>query len=80
MTETLPYSWYTDAEVLAREHACTADPVAAGCGTEEDQQVVGRLRARPRHPVGGQQPDAHRVHQAVVGVARVEERLAALAS
>ena len=65
------------AELLAREHACAADPVSAGRRAVEDEQMPGRPRLRARDALGRQQPDAHRVHQAVVRIGLVEERLAA---
>src|SRR5262249_10937284 len=34
------------AELLAREHACAADPVAAGRRSVQDDQIAGRARAR----------------------------------
>src|SRR5262249_21200587 len=65
------------AELLAREHACPADAVAAGRRAVEDEQVAGRGHAGARYARRRQQPDAHRVDEAVVGVLRVEDRLAA---
>ena len=61
----------------AREHGRAADPVAAGGGAVEDDEVAGAGRARPRDPVGGEEPDAHRVHEHVVPVGLVEDGLAA---
>ncbi len=65
------------AELLAREHARAADPVAAGGRAVEDELVPGRARARAGDPVGGEQPDAHGVDEAVVRVGRIEDGLAA---
>ena len=65
------------AELLAREHARAADAVPAGGRAVEDEQVPRRARLRARDPLGREQADAHRVDQAVVRVALVEERLAA---
>ena len=65
------------AELLAREHGGAADPVAAGRGAVEHDEVPGAGRARARDPVGREQPDAHRVHEHVVAVRVVEDRLAA---
>ena len=65
------------AELLAREHGRAADPVAAGRRAVEHDEVAGPGRAGARDAVGGQQPDAHRVHEHVVGVGLVEDGLAA---
>ena len=66
------------AELLAREHARAADAVAAGRrAVEEDEVARFRSRLRLEHAVGGQEPDAHRVDEAVVRVGRVEDGLAA---
>ena len=40
------------AELLAGEHAGAADPVSAGRGAVEDEQMAGRPRLRPRDAVG----------------------------
>ena len=65
------------AELLARQHAGAADAVAAGRRAVEDEDVAGGRRARARHALGGQEADAHRVDEAVVGVLGVEDGLAA---
>ena len=65
------------AELLAGEHARAADPVAARRGAVEDDEVPRPLRARRLDAVGRQEPDAHRVHEAVVAVRLVEDRVAA---
>jgi hypothetical protein len=65
------------AELLAREHGRAADPVAAGGGAVEDDEVPRPGRARARDPVGGEEADAHRVHEHVVRVGAVEDGLAA---
>ena len=65
------------AELLAREHGGAADPVAAGRRAVEDDEVARAGRAGARDPVGGQEPDAHRVHEHVVAVRLVEDGLAA---
>ena len=64
-------------ELLAGEHAGAADAVAAGRRAVEEDDVPGPARLRLEHALGGQEPDAHRVHEAVVRVGRVEDRLAA---
>ncbi len=64
-------------ELLAREHGGAADPVAAGGRAVEDDRVAGPLRTRAGDSLRGQQPDAHRVDEAVARVRRVEDRLAA---
>ena len=65
------------AQLLAREHGGAADPVASGRGAVEDDEVARAGGACTRDPVGGQQPDAHRVHEHVVAVGLVEDGLAA---
>ena len=65
------------AELLAREDGRAADAVAAGGGAVEHDERSWRGRLRARHAVGGKQPDAHRVDEAVVRVRLVEDRLAA---
>ena len=64
-------------ELLAREHGGAADAVAAGRRAVEDDEVARDGRLRPHEPVDGEQPDAHRVDEAVVAVGLVEDRLAA---
>ena len=64
-------------QVLAGQHAGAADAVAAGRRAVEDDRVAGPSRARARETVDRQQPDAHRVDEAVVLVGRVEDGLAA---
>jgi hypothetical protein len=53
------------AELLAREHAGAADPVAARGRAVEDEERPGCDATPARDPVGGEQPDAHRVDEAV---------------
>ena len=65
------------AELLAREHARAADAVAARRRAVEDEREPAASRARPRHALGRQQADAHRVDEAVVLVGRVEHDLPA---
>ena len=64
-------------ELLAREHGRAADPVAAGRRAVEDDEVAGAGRLRAHEPLDREQADAHRVHEAVVAVGLVEDRLAA---
>ncbi len=64
-------------ELLAREDARAADAVPAGRRAVEDDQVPGPTRARGKDALLRQHPDAHRVHERVLGVDRVEHRLAA---
>ena len=65
------------AQLLAGEDARAADSVAARCRAEEDDGVPGRAGAGAGDAVGGDKADAHRVHQAVVPVGGVEDRVAA---
>jgi hypothetical protein len=65
------------AELRAGEHRCAADPVAAGRRAVEDDVRADRRRARARNSARGEEPDAHCVHEAVVPVGLVEDRLAA---
>ena len=65
------------AEFLACQHGGAADPVAAGGGAVEDEQVADPSRARASDPLRGKEADAHRVDEAVAGVGLVEDRLAA---
>ena len=65
------------AELLAREHRGTADPVAPRRRAVEDEDVAGAASLRSRHPLGGEEADAHRVHETIAGVGGVEDRLAA---
>ena len=64
-------------QLLAREDACPADPVPAGRRAEDDHQVAGTPHTRAREALRREQPDAHRVDEAVAGVALVEDGLAA---
>ena len=64
-------------ELLAREHARAADPVASRGRAEEDDVVAGPARLGARHAVGREEPDAHRVDERVRRVAVVEDRVAA---
>ena len=65
------------AELLAGEHARAADAVSPGRGPVEDDDVPRPLRAGRLDAVGRQEPDAHRVDEAVVAVRLVEDRVAA---
>ena len=63
-------------ELLAGEHARAADPVAPGRRRRgRGRALPVAARASPR--LGRQEPDAHRVHEAVARVPAVEDRLAA---
>ena len=64
-------------ELLAREHGRAADPVAARRRAVEDDELARDGRLRAHEPLDRQQPDAHRVDEAVVAVRLVEDRLAA---
>ena len=64
-------------QLLAREHRGAADAVAAGRRAVEDDELAGDGRLRAHEPVDREQPDAHRVDEAVVAVGLVEDRLAA---
>ena len=64
-------------ELLAREHGRAADAVASGRGAVEDDELAGNGRLRAHEPFDGKQPNAHRVHEAVVAVGLVEDGLAA---
>ena len=63
-------------ELLARQHAGAADSVAAGRGAVEDDQVARPRRLGPSDALGREEPDAHRVHERVLGVRLVEDRVA----
>ena len=65
------------AELLAREHGCPADPVATRRRAVQHDEVPRPGRARAREALRGEQPDAHRVDEDVVGVGVVEADLAA---
>ena len=65
------------AELLAREHARAADSVTAGRRAVEDDEVADPGGLRRGEPLRRQQPDAHRIDQAVVRVGLVEDGLAA---
>ena len=65
------------SELLAGEHARSADAVPAGRRPVEEDDVAGAARLRLQDALGGQEADAHRVHEAVVGVRRVEDGVAA---
>ena len=65
------------AELLAREHRCAADAVAAGRRAVEHDEMTGDARLRTGHAVAGKDPHAHRVDEAVVRVRPVEDSLAA---
>ena len=64
-------------QLLAREHRGSADPVASGRRAVENDELAAPGRLRTQDAVDGKQPDAHRVHEAVVAVRLVEDRLAA---
>jgi hypothetical protein len=64
-------------ELLAREHGGAADSVSTGRRTVEDDRVTGRSRLRAEQPLCREEPDAHRIHKAVVAVGLVEDHLAA---
>ena len=64
-------------ELLARQDAGPADPVAARGGAVEHDEVAGAARLGARKPLGGQEPDAHRVDERVRLVRVVEHRFAA---
>ncbi len=64
-------------EVLGGEHRGAADAVAARGRAVEDEKVADALGAGREHPLGGEEPDAHRVHERVRGVGVVERALAA---
>jgi hypothetical protein len=64
------------AELLAREDARAADPVAAGRGAVDDDGVPLAARARAHQPRDREEADAHRVHERVVRVPLVEDALA----
>ena len=63
-------------ELLTREHARPADAVAAGRRAVQDDEVAGTARLRRRDAIGREQPDAHRVDEAVVAIGRIEDALA----
>ena len=64
-------------ELLAREHGRAADAVASGRRAVEDDELAGNGRLRAHEPLHRKQADAHRVHETVVAVGLVEDRLAA---
>ena len=63
-------------ELLAREHAGAADPVASSRRAVQEEDVAGAARLGLEHALGGEEADAHRVDQAVVRVGVVEDGLA----
>ena len=65
------------AELGAREHRGAADPVAPGRRAVEDDERACLRRLRARQPLRREQPDAHRVDEAVRRVGVVEDDLAA---
>ena len=65
------------AELLAREHGRAADPVAAGGRAVEDDEVARPVRLRRLEPRRVEDPDAHRVDEAVARVRLVEDGRAA---
>ena len=65
------------AELLAREHRGAADAVAPRSRAVEEDELSRSRRLRAQHAVDRQEPDAHRVHEAVVPVGLVEDRLPA---
>ncbi len=64
-------------EILGGEHRRAADPVAAGERAVEHERVPRPLGAGAQDPLGGQEADAHRVHERVGRVRLVECALAA---
>ena len=64
-------------EVLRGEHGRAADPVAAGERAVEDEKVADALRSRREDSLGGEEADAHRVHERVRRVRLVERAFAA---
>ena len=65
------------AQLLAGEHARPADSVAAGGRPEEDDRLARGARAGAGDAVGWDEPDAHRVDEAVVPVRVGEHRVSA---
>ena len=65
------------AELLAREHRRAADPVASRRRAVEDDEIAGPLRLRRLQARRIDDPDAHRVDEAVARVRLVEDRRAA---
>ena len=65
------------AKLLAREHGGAADPIAAGGGAVQEEQVAGAEGARSQDAYAWEQAHAHRVDEAVARVGPVEDRLAA---
>ncbi len=63
-------------EILRSEHRCPADPVAAGEGSIEDEQVADALRLGREDALGREDPDAHRVYERIGGIGLVERALA----
>ena len=64
-------------EILRGEDRRASDPVASRERAEQDDGVPDAGRVRPQHALGREQPDAHRVHERVLGVRLVERGLAA---
>ena len=65
------------AELLAGEDARAADPVAPGGRAVEEDDVARAARLRLEHALPGEEAHAHRVDEAISGVGRVEDGLAA---
>ena len=65
------------AELRARQHGGAADPVAAGPRAEQDDDVADARRRRADQLLRLDQPEAHRVDQAVLLVGGLEVDLAA---
>ena len=63
-------------QLLAREHRSAPDPVPSGRRAVENDELAASGRLRAQDAVDREQPDAHRVHEAVVPVRLVEDRLA----
>ncbi len=63
------------AQLLACEHARSADPIPAGRRPEEDNAVAWGLRLGARYTVGREDAHAHRVDEAVVLVGGIENRV-----
>src|SRR5205085_6052262 len=64
-------------QLLTREDARAADSVAAGRGAEEEDEAPRPARPCARDALAREEADAHRVHEAVLRVDGIEDRLAA---
>src|SRR4029077_13148956 len=65
------------AHLPARKHRGSTDAVAARSRAVEDDEPSWPTRLRRAQPAGLEQSHAHRVDQAVRGIGRIEDRLAA---